>query len=326
MSHKATSWAWSQKSISYMSKLVLLALADRFNADTGDCFPSIRRLETDCCMSRSSILRSVDELEKAGLITAVERRDKIGRNKSNQYQLHIDNHSPEVNDGKFEGVQQEPLGCPIDTGEGVYQTPKPIIDNHRLPTVIKEEAANSNSVQVDDGQSFWDEAVGALMTFGIVESTARQFTGRCLKWAKGDQKRVMDAYEAALGKQPRDPIAYISKILNSKQGGLEQKRKDYEAALAAIDLDSGNFKRTWMYDPDSQPEGVGGTDSGLLQPDPFAEPEPIYVSPVGGFDGVRSESTKGSKRPKNGYLGEMQIPSLNSGSRRNGGSYQQTKE
>jgi Helix-turn-helix domain len=316
MSHKATSWAWSQKSISYMSKIVLLALADRYNADTGDCFPSIRRLETDCCMSKSSILRSVDELEKAGLITAIERRDKLGRNKSNQYELHLDNNSPEVKDRQVEGVSEQPSGCPIDTVEGVYQTPEPVIDNHRLTTSINEGAARILSSIIDDNHDFWDEAVGALLTFGIVESTARTFTGRCLKWAKGDQKRVMQAYEAALAKHPRDPIAYISKILNSKQGGLEQKRMDYEAAFAAIDLNSENFSKAWMYDSEAdQSTRVSAKDSGLLQSDPFAEPEPVYASPVGSTDGVRAESPTGSKRPKNGYLGEMQIPSLNSGSR-----------
>jgi len=316
MSHKATTWAWSQKSISYMSKIVLLALADRYNADTGDCFPSIRRLETDCCMSKSSILRSVDELEKAGLITAHERRDKLGRNKSNQYELHLDNNSPELKLCQEEGVNEQPSGYPIDTKEGVYQTPEPVIDNLRLTTSINEGAARILSSIIDDGHAFWDEAVGALLTFGIVESTARTFTGRCLKWAKGDQKRVMQAYEAALEKQPRDPIAYISKILTSKQGGLEQKRMDYEAAIAAIDINSDNFSKAWMYDSEADKSNrVSAKDSGLLQPDPFAEPKPVHTSPVGSPDGVRAESSTGSQRPKNGYLGEMQIPSLNSGSR-----------
>ena len=327
MSHKATSWAWSQKSISYMSKIVLLALADRYNADTGDCFPSIRRLETDCCMSKSSILRSVDELEKAGLITVIERRDKLGRNKSNQYELHLDNNSPEPKLRQGEGVNVEPSGYPIDTVEGVYQTPEPVIDNPRLTTLINEDAANSNLVMVDHGKIFWDEAVGALMTFGIVESTAKQFTGRCLKWAKGDQKRVMEAFEAALARNPRDPIAYISKIINSNQGGMEQKRKDYEAAVAAINLNSENFSKAWMYDSEAdQSTGVSAEDSGLLQSDPFAEPEYVHADPVGGSDGVRAESPASVKRPKNGYLGEMQIPALNRGSRGNGGSDIKTKE
>jgi Helix-turn-helix domain len=316
MSHKATTWAWSQKSVSSSAKLVLLALADRHNADNGDCFPSRSRLETDCCMPRTSLKRALDELETAGLITAHERRDKLGRNKSNQYELHLDNNSPEVNDRLFEGTTLDQRGVHSGPGEGAILDPEPVIDNHRLTTLIKVDEAANSSVVVNDGEQFWNEAVGMLLTFGIVESTARTFTGRCLKWAKGDQKRVIEAYEAALGKQPRDPIAYISKIINSKQGGLEQKRKDYEAAFAAIDINSENFSKAWMYDSEAdKPTRVSAEDSGLLQSDPFAEPEPVYASPVGGSDGVRAESPTGSKRPKNGYLGKMQIPSLNSGSR-----------
>jgi len=311
MSHKATSWAWSQKSISYMSKLVLLALADRFNADTGDCFPSIRRLETDCCMSRSSILRSVDELEKAGLITAVERRDKIGRNKSNQYQLHIDNHSPEVNDGKFEGVQQEPLGCPIDTGEGVYQTPKPVIDNHTLTTLMKDD----KPPVVNDGAKFWDEAVGSLLVLGLVESTARQFTGRCLKWAKGDQQRVLDVFTAALNAGPRDPIPYISKILSKPTTGLEKKRSEYNEAVAELmsrpspDGAWNNYGK-WTPEPVDDTNGTREQDSECVYSDPFAEPDAVYEVGGGSVGDVRPKGHPKTRGPKGGYLGEMQIPSL----------------
>ena len=267
-------------------------------------------------MPRTSLKRALEELETAGLVTAHERRDKLGRNKSNQYELHMHGHSFEVEDRKDEGAILDHSGVHSGPREGAILDPEPVIDNLRLTTSINDGAARILSSIIDDGHAFWDEAVGALLTFGIVESTARTFTGRCLKWAKGDQKRVMQAYEAALAKNPRDPIAYISKILTSKQGGLEQKRMDYEAAFAAIDLNSDNFSKAWMYDSEADKStGVSAKDSGLLQSDPFAEPEPVYASPVGSSDGVRAESSTGSQRPKNGYLGEMQIPSLNSGSR-----------
>lgn len=313
MSHKATTWAWSQKSISSSAKLVLLALADRHNADNGDCFPSRSRMEADCCMPRTTVKRAIDELETAGLITVIERRDAIGRSKSNQYELHLGNSSVEVNNSKVEGTNMNPLGGHSGPGEGATVDPKPVIDNHRLPTVIKEAADVDGLAEVNNSGNFWDEAVGALLSLGIAETTARQFTGRCLKWAKGDQERIMQAYEAALQQSPRDPIAYISKIINSKNGGADPKKKEIEAALAEIRARMENGPKEWLNDAENdQSGGSGGEDSRVLQHDPFAEPEAIFGGGSGDLDGVQPKSSQRSIRPKGGYLSQMQIPALDS--------------
>lgn len=313
MSHKATTWAWSQKSISYLAKLVLLALADRHNADNGDCFPSKKRLEHDCCMSRSSVKRAVEELEQAGLVTVIERRNAIGANKSNQYQLHVNGVSPARNIHEVEGAYEDHAPLPLGMREGSTVDPKPVIDNHRLPTVINEAANGDGLAEVNNGAKFWDEAVGALLSLGIAESTARQFTGRCLKWAKGDQTRVMEAFEAALGHSPRDPIAYISKIINSKNGGADQRKREIDDALAEIRANMHNGSKDWLHDSEADKSGGhGGEDSGLLQHDPFAEPEAIFGGDNRNPDGVRPKSPARAVRPKGGYLGQMQIPALDS--------------
>jgi len=311
MSHKATSWAWSQKSISHSAKLVLLALADRFNADTGDCFPSRSRLEEDCCMPRTSIKRAIDELEKAGLVTAVARHDKLGRNKSNQYELHMDGYSPVVKHRHSEGTVLDPLGGHDGPREGATVDPKPVIDNHTLTTLMKDD----NPPVVNDGVKFWDEAVGSLLVLGLVESTARQFTGRCLKWAKGDQQRVLDAFTAALNAGPRDPIPYISKILSKPISNLEKKRNDFNEAVAELmsrpspDGAWNNYGK-WTPEPVDDPNGTREQDSECVYVDPFAEPDAVHEVGGGSVGNVRPKGNPKTGGPKGGYLGEMQIPSL----------------
>lgn len=116
MSHKATSWAWSQK-LPAMQKFVLLALADRHNSDTGRCDPSMKRVADDCGMSRESVKRAVRELQKAGLIEAHQRFNGTA-NISNFYTLSLDGV----------GSDRPHLGSDRPRGR-VTQTHEPVIES-----------------------------------------------------------------------------------------------------------------------------------------------------------------------------------------------------
>lgn len=87
MSHAVSSWAWSQKCASTSQKLVLVKLADSAN-DDGVCWPSLRTLERDLGMTRSTVARHVKSLGAAGLLTVEERRHADGGLRSNLYHLH----------------------------------------------------------------------------------------------------------------------------------------------------------------------------------------------------------------------------------------------
>tara|TARA_R100000353_G_scaffold165253_1_gene126309 strand:+ start:462 stop:1154 length:693 start_codon:yes stop_codon:yes gene_type:complete len=67
MSFEAVNWAWKQKSLKPFQKLILVALADRHNPDHG-CFPSINTIIEDTGISRSSVLRTLGQLQDIGLI------------------------------------------------------------------------------------------------------------------------------------------------------------------------------------------------------------------------------------------------------------------
>ena len=87
MSHVATNWAFQVKGLSPTAKVLLLHLADRHNPDFG-CFPSQDRIAADCEISRSTVNRHLDDLERIGLIRRIPRVDpETKKQKSTQYLL-----------------------------------------------------------------------------------------------------------------------------------------------------------------------------------------------------------------------------------------------
>jgi hypothetical protein len=87
MSHKATSWAVQQRGLKPAVKILLWHLSDRHNVDNG-CFPNQAMLANDCEMSRASINRHLDDLERLGLIRRVPRvNPATGKQLSTRYIL-----------------------------------------------------------------------------------------------------------------------------------------------------------------------------------------------------------------------------------------------
>lgn len=76
--------------ISPSAKLVLIALANRHNQETGRCDPSIETIAADVGLSSRAVQYGLRELEKAKLITTTHRVRRTGRGKknlSNRYRL-----------------------------------------------------------------------------------------------------------------------------------------------------------------------------------------------------------------------------------------------
>lgn len=90
MSAKATYWAWEQQVDNPSTKLVLLKLADNAN-DKGVCWPSFGYLSHHTGFNRRTIMRHIQTLESAGLLTITQRKDKenIAKNLPNLYQLNL---------------------------------------------------------------------------------------------------------------------------------------------------------------------------------------------------------------------------------------------
>ena len=89
MSHYMTALAMKQQGLKPAAKIVLYWLADHHNESTGACFPSLKTLATECEMGKSTLIRHLDDLEKAGLIQRHERTRENGSQTSTSYTLHM---------------------------------------------------------------------------------------------------------------------------------------------------------------------------------------------------------------------------------------------
>ena len=72
MSIQAIAWAWKQK-LSCPKKMVLLALADCADIER-NCYPSIRHLVEVSGLSKSGVVKALNDLSGLGLVIRVRRK------------------------------------------------------------------------------------------------------------------------------------------------------------------------------------------------------------------------------------------------------------
>lgn len=89
MSHYMTALAMKQKGLKPGPKIVLYWLADHHNGETGLCCPSLSTLAKECEMSKATVVRHLDFLEKEGLIVRSERHRENGSQTSSHYHLSM---------------------------------------------------------------------------------------------------------------------------------------------------------------------------------------------------------------------------------------------
>ena len=128
MSFEDISWAMDQK-LSAREKIVLIVLANRRNATTGRCDPSVERIASDAGMSKSSVRAALRSLVGAGLVTSTTRRVD-STNLPNSYSLHRLKSAPVV-----QNTHHPTAGFEV----GVVQNTHP---KQEVKTVIEPSRAN----------------------------------------------------------------------------------------------------------------------------------------------------------------------------------------
>lgn len=87
MSLRATTAAWELRALPPVTKLVLVALADRHNKDSGECFPSQDLLAVDCGISERSVRDHLKWLETNNLISRETVRYGRGKGSRTDFEL-----------------------------------------------------------------------------------------------------------------------------------------------------------------------------------------------------------------------------------------------
>jgi hypothetical protein len=103
MSIQAVAWVLEQTIPDQGAKLVLISLANAYNAKSGRCFPSIEQIMVEASCSRATVKRKLSWLAEHGWIASENTFDRTGRQLSNSYTIRF--HS-----GHEGGVQIEPDG------------------------------------------------------------------------------------------------------------------------------------------------------------------------------------------------------------------------
>lgn len=115
MSHEATTWAWkavySRKDIPATRRMVLLALAECHNGQTGQCNPSFDELVRMTGMKRDTITSSIRGLEQSGLMT-INR----GHGVKSSYQLAIQTSAEMVTSPEIRTSPENGLGVVPKSG------------------------------------------------------------------------------------------------------------------------------------------------------------------------------------------------------------------
>ncbi len=89
--------------LSSNEKLILIVLANYFNTDLDEAFPSQETIAKNSSLSRSSVIRALDALRSKGYIT-IKKRRRSGRFSHNVYKIHLVSDSHTATSDKADGT------------------------------------------------------------------------------------------------------------------------------------------------------------------------------------------------------------------------------
>tara|TARA_R110000796_G_scaffold9452_10_gene32214 strand:- start:30 stop:875 length:846 start_codon:yes stop_codon:yes gene_type:complete len=212
MSHYMTALAMTQTGMKPATKIVLYWLADHHNSDTELCFPSLKTLEQECEMNRSTIIRHLEALEGMGLISRHQRLRENGSQTSTAYKLHLTpvakRNSPCCK------TQQPPVAkCdphnPVINNLGNEQPPSPQRGDDLFPDLGEQTPPDRTNDLIGEGfKEFWE-------TIWPKHNRKTQKSDCCkvyFKACKGEHKKADAISPAALNNAARRYIASVTDL------------------------------------------------------------------------------------------------------------------
>lgn len=259
MSHYMTALAMKQQGLKPAAKIVLYWLADHYNGETGECFPSHKRLAEVCEMTDRSVRNQIEVLKDMGLIEVFDRKRPNGSQTSNAYKLLL---------------KEECGGKNIPTpSENISTHPMKNFPTHNL---VNNNLGKELNILVNDrfdefwmiyprkvakgnAQKAWAKAVKRASVEEILAGARRyaearqgqdnQFTAHPASWLNGD--RWADDFNAI---KPQE-----EKRNGKKDGDAAEFARRAGERWATRRLDSGSDQDiTGSLFPNGEPLRIGG--------------------------------------------------------------------
>lgn len=253
MSNRILSKAW-KVSLPPMEKLVLIALADRANDATAQCWPSIETLRQDTGASERTVQRSLAGLRLAGHIS----RHSDPKRKANVFTVHPrhsdtpDTEAPRhsdtsgVSDSHPMGDTVAPQRCQSDT-----QTQREPKENQNEPSFRAHECTQEG-MTTDLAIQLWNQVA---MRCGLAQVT--KLRGKPLAHLQS----AVREYSVDDWREAMQAIADSDYLLGRKSG--------FQARLGwLVDPDKGNFDRVRNGEFDNGPDPRADGLTRILRPIP----------------------------------------------------------
>jgi hypothetical protein len=200
MSIEATNWAWKQ-AVKSSTKLVLLALADRANAD-GKSWPSIARVATETGMDKRSVYRHIRQLVDDGLVTVLPDNGR-----GNSYLLHLSGKDQPVTDcqgNPCHNVTRDKLSPVTDCQETPDKNDTVPLTKTTNPSTKEPKEEPSKNPKKNTRAREQKTPKLAFGQFGMVNLTQAEHDKLMEEHGERGRKAVekLDSWLAAKGKDP----------------------------------------------------------------------------------------------------------------------------
>ena len=212
MSHIMTALAMKQRGLKPATKIVLYWLADHYNGETGDCYPSINRLAQVCEMSRRSVQMQIDTLQELGLVQVSTRSRENNSQTSNGYILRLketDGYITKPN----EGVKNL-HGGDAKSALGAMQNLHPHnLGNNNQGSLTIFDQRRANLLASDRFEEIW-----SIYPRKVGKGAAKTSFQKALKRISAEQLRdKIAAYSKAVAGTDQKFIPHLSTWLNQER-------------------------------------------------------------------------------------------------------------
>ena len=320
MSNAVLRWAFLQThKMGCNEGHVLIRLANQ-SKDSGLSWPSLAFIAKHTGQSKSTVQRAIASLVELGFLRVEPRRFK-GNQTSNFYYL-IGDWREFLKERNVSEQLESDFDGQLDAPPSQVDYPPSQVDhlnrnrNCNIPnTTYLEDIADAppplapSERVISPAKQFWDEALGILLELGLSDKQARSFIGKCLKTTGGKMEMVSAALNEASLVGTRDPIPYVTAILNS--GGVskksEQKRK-VDEAFAYLDARIAAEEAMWLSTIDSKATDSltgGKDDTGVLPPIPDAGSSRVCPDSGAGDGAISGGSARKGRFPNLRDFGVM---------------------